>query len=130
MELYSYVPPPGENIPISVEPLPVDNSVPTEDEIKWAVKCLRNHRSRRPYGMRSEHLKRWLAVARNQAKEKVAVGEETMEGNNRGVYGAYVGVQLGEVGLSGTNGVQGGATDGGGHVAGGGPDSQGGKLIP
>ena len=29
VELYSYVPPPGTNIPISVEPFPVDDSVPT-----------------------------------------------------------------------------------------------------
>ena len=33
VELYSYVLPPGVNIPISVEPFPVDNSVPTEDNI-------------------------------------------------------------------------------------------------
>ena len=45
VELYSYDPPPEVNIPISVEPLPVDNSVPTEDNIEWAVKLLRNHRS-------------------------------------------------------------------------------------
>ena len=29
VELYGYVPPPGANIPISVEPFPVDNSVHT-----------------------------------------------------------------------------------------------------
>ena len=29
VELYSYVPPLGANIPISVEPFPVDDSVPT-----------------------------------------------------------------------------------------------------
>ena len=29
--LYSYVPPPGTKIPISAEPLPVENLVPTED---------------------------------------------------------------------------------------------------
>ena len=43
--LYSYVPPPGENIPISISPFQVDNSVPEEGEIKWAVKRLRNNRS-------------------------------------------------------------------------------------
>ena len=37
VELYSYVPPPGENNPVSVEPLPVDNLVPTEENIEWAV---------------------------------------------------------------------------------------------
>ena len=30
VELYSYVPPPGKNIPISVQLFPVDDSVPTE----------------------------------------------------------------------------------------------------
>ena len=30
--LYSYVPPPGTNIPISVKSFPVDDSVPMEDE--------------------------------------------------------------------------------------------------
>ena len=43
VELYSYVPPPGANIPISVEPFPMDNLVPTEDNNEWAVKLLRNH---------------------------------------------------------------------------------------
>ena len=32
--LYSYVPPPGANIPISVEPFPVDDSEHTEDKIE------------------------------------------------------------------------------------------------
>ena len=43
VEMYSYVPPLGTNIPISVEPFPVDNLVPTENEIEWAVNRLRNH---------------------------------------------------------------------------------------
>ena len=63
MELYSYVPPLGMNISIFVQPFLVDDSVPTEDEIEWAVTRLCNHRSRGPSGMRSEHLKRWLATA-------------------------------------------------------------------
>ena len=45
VDLYSYVPPPGANIPIFVEPFLVDDSVPTEDKIEWAVKRLQNHRS-------------------------------------------------------------------------------------
>ena len=57
VELYSYVPPQRANIPISVEPFSVDNSVPTEDEIEGAVKRLHNHRSGGPSGMRAEHLK-------------------------------------------------------------------------
>ena len=33
VEMYIYVLPPGTNIPISVEPFPMDNSIPTEDDI-------------------------------------------------------------------------------------------------
>ena len=63
VEMYSYIPPPGMNIPISVQPLLVEDSVPTEDEIEWAVTRLRNHRSGGASGMWEEHLKRWLAAA-------------------------------------------------------------------
>ena len=48
--LYIHVPLLGENIPVSVEPLPVKDSVPTEDKIEWAVKRLRNHRFGGPQG--------------------------------------------------------------------------------
>ena len=77
MELYNYVPLPGSNIPISVEPFPVDDSVPTKDDIEWAVKRLHNHRSGRPSGMWAEHLEIWLAAARKAAKDKTTAGEET-----------------------------------------------------
>ena len=46
VELYNYVPPQGKNIPISIQPFPVDDSISTEDEIEWVVTRLRNHRSR------------------------------------------------------------------------------------
>ena len=64
VELYSYVPPLGTNIPISVQPFPVDDSVPTADEIEWSVTQFCNHRSRGASGMRVEHLKSWVATAR------------------------------------------------------------------
>ena len=62
--LYSYVSPPGTNIPISVQPFPVDDSVPTEDYIEWAVARLHNHRSGGASGVRAEHLNRWLVTVR------------------------------------------------------------------
>ena len=80
MDLYIYVPHPGENIPISVELFPVDDSVPTEDDIEWAVKRLHNHCSGGLLGMRDEHLKSFLAEARRMKKEETTVGEETTEG--------------------------------------------------
>ena len=45
VDLYRYVPPPGANISISVDPFLVDDSVPTEGEIEWSVKRLCNPRS-------------------------------------------------------------------------------------
>ena len=44
-EKYSQVPSPGENIPVTVEPAIIDDSVPTEDKIAAAVKKLRRNRS-------------------------------------------------------------------------------------
>ena len=43
VKLYSYVPPQWTNIPIYVEPFPVDDLVPTEEDIECAVKRLHNH---------------------------------------------------------------------------------------
>ena len=77
VDLYSYVPSPGENILVTVAPAEVDDSVPTEDEIKDAVKKLRRNRSGGPSGMRAEHLKGWLAASN---REKRAVGESPREG--------------------------------------------------
>ena len=37
VDLYSYLPPPGANIPICVEPFPVYDSVPTKEDIELAV---------------------------------------------------------------------------------------------
>ena len=74
--LYSYVPPPGKNIPISVNPFPVDDLVPTEDKIEWEVKRLRNNRSRGTLGMRAEHHKRWLATAQKVEKDRETAGKE------------------------------------------------------
>ena len=61
VDLYRYVPPPGGNILISVETFLVEESVPTEDDIDWAVKQLCNHRSRGGSGMRAGYIKGWLA---------------------------------------------------------------------
>ena len=66
VDLYIYIPPPGDNIPVSVEQFPVDDSVPTEENIKWAVTRLHNHRSGESSGMRDKHLKGWLEEARKK----------------------------------------------------------------
>ena len=55
--LYSRLLPPGDNIPVEVEPFEVEDSVPEEGEIEWAVKRLRNNRSGGPSQMWEEHIK-------------------------------------------------------------------------
>ena len=57
-ELYRTATPPspGETIPISVPPYPINDSVPTEEEVEWAVWRLRGNRSGGPSQMRAEHL--------------------------------------------------------------------------
>ena len=63
-ELYSQVPSPGGNIPVTVEPAKIDDSVSTEDETAAAVKNLSRNRSGEPSRIRTEHLKGWLAAAK------------------------------------------------------------------
>ena len=76
VDLYRYIPPLGANIPIYVEPFPVYDLVPMEDDIEWAVKRLQNHRSGGPSGMRAGHLKGWLLAARKKKKEEAATEQE------------------------------------------------------
>ena len=51
---------------ISVDPLPVKDLVPTEDNIEWEMKKLLNHHFRGASGMRAELLKGWLTAARKK----------------------------------------------------------------
>ena len=133
VDLYSYVLPPGENIPVSVEPFPVDESVPTEDNIEWAVTQLHNHRSGGTSGMRAEHLKVWIAAARKKEREEAAAEQEnpiegrTMAGTDRAGgdnqrEDSYGGFLLGEGSGACSDGVWRGESCGGFHVVGGGPD--------
>ena len=75
-----------ENIPVSIETLPVGDLVHTEDKIEWAVNRLQKHRSEGPSGMRAEHLKGWLAEAQKEeaAAAKVAATEGTKYQQQRG----------------------------------------------
>ena len=58
--LHHHIPPPGENIPISVDPFPLDKLVPMKDGIKWAVRRLRDNGSDSLSRIRVEHLQQWL----------------------------------------------------------------------
>ena len=80
VNLYSYVPSPGTNIPVTVRPVPVDDSVPTEYEIEEVVKNLQRNRSSGPSGMWAEHLKGWLAASKRKKREAAEKGEGKTDG--------------------------------------------------
>ena len=63
-------PPPGDNIPVTIEPFAVEDGVPAEEEIEWAVKRLQNNCAGGVSRMWAEDLKGWLAAARRGEKER------------------------------------------------------------
>ena len=77
VDVYSYVPSPGENILVTVKPVEVDDSVTTEDEIEEVVKKLRRNRSGWPSGMRDDHLKGWITASKKGKRVADKVEEKT-----------------------------------------------------
>ena len=68
-ELYRRRDPPGEPIPIHVEPFDVNDEVPPDGEIRAAVKRLSNGRAGGASSMRAEHMKEWLAGVEEEEQE-------------------------------------------------------------
>ena len=64
--LHHHIPPPGENIPVSVGPFPLDELVPTEGDIEWEVRSMRDNRSGGLSRIRAEHLQQWLWEAQKE----------------------------------------------------------------
>ena len=62
-----------------LSPSPIDESIPIEEEVEWAVRILRGNRSGGPSHMRAKHLREWLWEHRSaEAMTKLemeAVGE-------------------------------------------------------
>jgi hypothetical protein len=69
IDLYTAAPPPGAPIPINVDPFDVNDEIPTDGEIREAVKSLRNGRAGGLGGMRAEHLKRWCRDVEEEERE-------------------------------------------------------------
>ena len=61
-ELHRHVPSPVDPIPVEDPPFPflVNDSIPEDEEITWAVRSIYLNRSGVPSGMRAEHLRQWL----------------------------------------------------------------------
>ena len=70
------MPLPGDIIAVDIEPFAVEDRVPEEGEIEWAVKRLQNNRAEGALQMRAEDLKGWFAAARRGKKEGRAAVKE------------------------------------------------------
>lgn len=64
--LYTAEPCQGQPVPILVAPVSVNDEIPTEEEIEEAVTRQKTKKAAGPSGMRSEHFKRFLAMARRE----------------------------------------------------------------
>ena len=69
-KLYSRLPPPGDTIPVTIAPFTVEDGVPLEAEVEWAVKRLLNNRAGGLSRMWAEDLKGWLAAAKREGTER------------------------------------------------------------
>ena len=83
VDLYCHVQSLGDNIPISINPFKVEDLVPTEDEIDWAVRRICKNHSRGPSGMRTQHIKGWIEEARKAEAAAAAKAAEGAEESTR-----------------------------------------------
>ena len=75
----------GENIPLSVKPFPVEDLLPTEDDIKWEVWRKSNNSYGGLSGMMEEHLKRWLKESTEVESVEESATKTTKEPEEEGV---------------------------------------------
>ena len=57
VDLYQNVAPPGDPIPINVEPFDIEDSVPEDAELREVVTYFRNGRAGGSGGIKAEHIK-------------------------------------------------------------------------
>ena len=65
---------------MSAKPLPVEESVPVEEKIEWAVQSMGDNHYIGPYGMRAEHLRGWFREARKAEEVATERGGDTEGG--------------------------------------------------
>ena len=63
VEVYWHVKPPVQPIPVGLQPFLVDDFIPEDEEIAWAVRRLCLNSSSVPSVIRAEHLRQWLHEA-------------------------------------------------------------------
>ena len=63
VDLYRHIPLPGRPIPVVITPFPVEEYLPGNEDISWAVCRICLNRSRGLSGLQEEHLRTWLGEA-------------------------------------------------------------------
>ena len=63
VELYEKIEPPGDPIPINIDPFEINDAIPTESEVGTVVTGLRDGRAEGVSGIKAEHMKQWLRDA-------------------------------------------------------------------
>ena len=66
-------------IPVEIDPLLIDGSIPMVDDIGWEVRRLRRHRSMRASVMRAEHIQAWLAEANREERPDMEKWEKVVD---------------------------------------------------
>jgi hypothetical protein len=74
--LYTGRTPPGEPLPINIDPAPISDGVPTDLEVRESVGELTNGCSGGASRMRAEHMKEWLQGIRREEDPKTAIGNQ------------------------------------------------------
>jgi hypothetical protein len=69
-ELYRKVPPPGDPIPINVEPFDINDNVSTDGKIRERVRGLSNGQAGGNSFMQAKDIKTWLRGVENEEDEK------------------------------------------------------------
>jgi hypothetical protein len=64
VDLYTWRQSPGEPLPINIDPVDIDDDIPSNGELRVAVGKLTNGRAAGASGMRAEHIKAWLSDMR------------------------------------------------------------------
>ena len=91
-ELYGKVDPPGEPIPINVEPTEVPDACSEDAEIRAAVRGLETGRTSNTRGLRAENIKAWL---RGVEREEAAAAAAQLATTETGLE-AHTGAEDGE----------------------------------
>ena len=100
-----------------------------EDDIKLAVRRLRDNRYSSPSGIRAEHLQQWIWESQNSEDDTAAVTGATKEVNTDTVMEVKTEMETGEGGGADADVLLRGPDGSGTHLSGGGTTPQGGRRL-